>query len=120
MHIIDQILLDDQSQPAKQQHKAAKIYRRLRDEYGYKGGYDQVRRYLQKRRKKEQETFIPLSHEPGEQLEADFGHIYVDFPEGRRQVPVLVTTWSQDQMIDVYRQINEESEKASVCIIRIS
>ena len=94
MHIIDQILLDDQAQPVKQRHKASKIYRRLRDEYGYKGGYDQVRRYVQKHHKRERETFIPLAHEPGERLEADFGHIYVDFPEGRRQVPVLVTTWS--------------------------
>lgn len=94
MHIIDQILLDDQSQPAKQRHKASKLYRRLRDEYGYKGGYDQVRRYVKKHRKRERETFIPLAHEPGERLEADFGHIYVDFPEGRKQVPVLVTIWS--------------------------
>lgn len=94
MHIIDHILLDDQYQPVKQRHKASKIYRRLRDEYGYKGGYDQVRRYVKKHRKRERETFIPLSHEPGERLEADFGHIYVDFPDSRRRVPVLVTTWS--------------------------
>jgi hypothetical protein len=31
--------------------------------------------------------FIPLDHDPGQRLEVDFGHIYVDFPEGRRQVP---------------------------------
>jgi transposase len=93
-HVIDQILLDDQAQPVKQRHKASKIYRRLRDEYGYKGSYDQVRRYVKKHRKGQRETFIPLAHEPGQRLEADFGHIYVDFPEGRKQVPVLVTTWS--------------------------
>ena len=94
MPIIDQILLDDRSQPPKQRHKASKIYRRLRDEYGYPGSYDQVRRYVKRHRQKERETFIPLAHEPGQRLEADFGHIYVDFPEGRKQVPVLVTTWS--------------------------
>jgi len=94
MHIIEQILLDDQSQPPKQRHKASKIYRRLRDEYGYPGSYDQVRRYVKRHRQKERQTFIPLAHEPGQRLEADFGHIYVDFPEGRKQVPVLVTTWS--------------------------
>jgi hypothetical protein len=27
-------------------------------------------------------------------LEADFGHVHVDFPEGRRQIPVLITAWS--------------------------
>ena len=95
MAIIDQILLgDDQSGLRKQRHKASKIYRRLRDEYGYTGCYDQVRRYVKRRRRSRRETFIPLSHDPGQRLEADFGHIYVDFPDGRKQVPVLLTTWS--------------------------
>ena len=94
VHIIEQILLDDQSQPPKQRHKASKIYRRLRDEHGYGGSYDQVRRYVKRHRKQQRETFIPLAHKPGQRLEADFGHIYVDFPDGRRQIPVLLTTWS--------------------------
>ena len=36
-----------------------------------------------------EETFIPLGHLPGQRLEADFGHIHVDFPDGRtaRAVP---------------------------------
>jgi len=92
--LIRQILADDEQAPRKQRHTAAKIYRRLRDEYGYLGGYDQVRRYVKRQRKKPRETFIPLDHPPGRRLEADFGHIYVDFPDGRRRVPVLLTTWS--------------------------
>jgi len=92
--LIRQILADDEQAPRKQRHTAVKMYRRLRDEYGYTGGYDQVRRYVQRQRKKSRETFIPLTHPPGRRLEADFGHIYVDFPEGRRQVPVLLNTWS--------------------------
>jgi hypothetical protein len=35
-----------------------------------------------------------LGHPPGRRLEADFGHIHVDFPEGRRLVPFLVTAWA--------------------------
>jgi transposase len=92
--VIRQILADDEQAPRKQRHTAAKIYRRLRDEDGYAGGYDQVRRYVKRQRKRLRETFIPLDHPPGRRLEADFGHIYVDFPEGRCQVPVLLTTWS--------------------------
>ncbi|MCH7685999.1 MAG: IS21 family transposase, partial [Planctomycetes bacterium] len=38
--------------------------------------------------------FIPLDHDPGQRLEADFGKIYVDFPDGRRQVSVLILVWS--------------------------
>ncbi len=92
--IIKQILADDEEAPRKQRHTAAKIYRRLRDEHGYLGGYDQVRRYVKRLRKNFRETFIPLDHPPGERLEADFGHIYVDFPQGRRRVPVQINTWS--------------------------
>ena len=76
--------------PPKQRHTAAQIYRRLRDEHDYRGGYAQVQRYLRKHRRRHKETFIPLGHLPGQRLEADFGHIHVDFPEGRKPVPFLV------------------------------
>jgi len=92
--LIDQILADDEQAPRKQRHTAAKLYRRLRDEQGYLGGYDQVRRYVAKQRRDRRETFIPLTHPPGRRLEADFGHIYVDFPDGRQEVSVLILTWS--------------------------
>jgi transposase len=92
--IIDQILDDDLTAPPKQRHTAAQVCRRLRDEHDYRGGYAQVQRYLLKHRRRERETFIPLAHLPGQRLEADFGHIYVDFPEERRLVPFLVTTWA--------------------------
>jgi transposase len=92
--IIDQILVDDETAPRKQRHTAAQVFRRLRDEHAYRGGYAQVQRYVLKHRRRERETFIPLAHLPGQRLEADFGHIYVDFPDGRRQIPFLVTTWA--------------------------
>jgi transposase len=92
--VIEQILAEDRQAPRKQQHTAAKLYRRLRDEHGYQGGYDQVRRYVSKLGRAQRETFIPLTHPPGRRLEADFGHIYVDFPQGREQVSVLLLTWS--------------------------
>jgi transposase len=92
--IIDAILVADDEAPPKQRHTAKRIYQRLSDEYSYSGGYDAVRRYVAKRRRDRRETFIPLAHEPGQRLECDFGHIHVDFPDGRRQVPVLVAVWA--------------------------
>lgn len=92
--IIDRILLDDEDAPAKQRHTAAQILRRLRDEHDYPGGYAQVQRYVLKHRRRHQESFIPLGHLPGRRLEADFGHIHVDFPEGRKLVSFLVTAWA--------------------------
>jgi transposase len=92
--IVDAILAADETAPKKQRHTARQIYRRLVAEHGYTGGYDQVRRHLTDRRLAARETFIPLDHSPGHRCEADFGHIHVDFPDGRRLVPVLLVTWS--------------------------
>jgi transposase len=92
--VIDAVLADDENAPPKQRHTAMQLFRRLRDEYHYGGGYDQVRRYVGKHRRERRETFIPLAHDPGQRLECDFGHIHVDFPEGRRLVPVLVAAWA--------------------------
>jgi transposase len=92
--IIDAVLADDENAPPKQRHTAMQLFRRLRDEYHYRGGYDQVRRYVGNHRRDHRETFIPLAHDPGQRLECDFGHIHVDFPAGRRLVPVLVAAWA--------------------------
>jgi transposase len=92
--IIDQILADDENAPVKQRHTAMQVFRRLQDEHGYCGCYGQVQRYVRKHRRRQRETFIPLGHLPGERLEADFGHIHVDFPDGRRRIPFLATTWA--------------------------
>jgi transposase len=92
--LIDQILADDEKAPPKQRHTAMQVFRRLIDEHGYRGCYGQVQRYLLKHRRRHRETFIPLEHLPGSRLEADFGHIQVDFPDGRRSVPFLVATWA--------------------------
>ena len=92
--LILQILTEDESAPPKQRHTAMRIFERLRDEHAYEGGYDAVRRFIKKHRTEKRETFIPLDHDPGQRLEADFGKIYVDFPDGRRQVSVLILVWS--------------------------
>jgi transposase len=92
--IVEAIVAADFQAPRKQRHTASQIYRRLVNEHDYRGKYDQVRRHLQDQRLRQRETFIPLDHVPGHRCEADFGHIHVDFPDGRRLVPVLVVTWS--------------------------
>ncbi len=92
--LVDAILEQDRAAPRKQRHTASQIFRRLVNEHHYTGGYDQVRRHLQGRRLAARDTFVPLDHPPGHRCEADFGHVHVDFPDGRRLVPVLVMTWS--------------------------
>jgi hypothetical protein len=57
--VIDQILIDDEGEPPKQRHTAMQIYRRLcKPEHGYTGGYDQVRRYVAGKRKRDRTSGI--------------------------------------------------------------
>jgi len=107
---IDAVLAADETAPRKQRHLATQIYRRLRDEEGYPGSYDQVRRYVAAKRGRQRETFLPLSYEPGQRAESDFGHIWVDFPEGRRQTPVLVVTWAYSNATFMIALPSEKTE----------
>src|SRR5258708_19620667 len=63
--IIDRILEEDKGQPAKQQHTSKRIFERLRDEHGYDGGITIVRAYVQEKRQRLREMFVPLRHDPG-------------------------------------------------------
>jgi transposase len=92
--VIDALLKADEEAPRKQRHTPAKIFRRLQAEHAYAGSYERIRLHVRGQQQSQRETFIPLDHDPGQRLEAYFGHIHVDFPEGRRQVPVLLLTWA--------------------------
>jgi transposase len=70
--IIDRILEEDKDQPAKQRHTSKRIFERLRDEHGYCGGITIVKDYVQARRQRLREVFVPLRHDPGH-AQADFG-----------------------------------------------
>ena len=70
--VIDRILAEDRSAPAKQRHTAKRIHERLRAEHGFAGGYTIVKDYVRQRRAAVREVFVPLVHPPGH-AQADFG-----------------------------------------------
>ena len=74
--VIDQILEKDHSVPKKQRHTAKRIFERLRDEYGFRGGYTTVKDYVREHRRGSREMFVPLSHAPGH-AQCDFGEALV-------------------------------------------
>src|SRR3974390_2123993 len=71
--VIDAILEQDKTAPAKQRHTAKRIFERLRMEHGYAGGYTVVKDYVRLARARSREVFVPLAHPPG--------HVQVDFGE---------------------------------------
>jgi transposase len=70
--IIDQILEEDQGRPAKQRHTSKRLFERLGDEHGYRGGQTIVKDYVHAARQRQREMFVPLRHDPGH-AQADFG-----------------------------------------------
>jgi transposase len=74
--IIDQILVDDQSQPKKQRHTAKRIFDRLKAEHAFGGGYTIVKDYVRQARLQHKEVFVPLAHPPGD-AQGDFGEALV-------------------------------------------
>lgn len=74
--IIDQILLDDETQPKKQRHTAKRIWDRLKAEHGFAGCYTIVKDYVRQARVRHKEMFVPLAHPAGE-AQADFGEAHV-------------------------------------------
>jgi len=87
--VIDQILNDDRDRPRKQRHTAQRIYDRLRDEYGFTGGYGSVKEYVREKKLAGQEMFVPLAHPPGD-AQADFGEALVVINGVQRKAHYLV------------------------------
>jgi transposase len=70
--VIDGILAEDKGRPGKQRHTAKRIFERLRDEHGYRGGLTIVKDYVLSQRQRQREMFVPLRHDPGH-AQVDFG-----------------------------------------------
>src|SRR5450631_856908 len=74
--VIDAILEEDKTQPAKQRHTAKRIFDRLRAEHSFPGGYTIVKDYVRVATLRHREMFVPLAHAAGT-AQADFGEALV-------------------------------------------
>ena len=73
---VEEVLKADQGLPRKQRHTAKRLWRRLRDEKGFTGGYTIVKDAVRTLKAGHQERFVPLVHRPGE-AQVDFGQALV-------------------------------------------
>jgi len=88
--IIDGWLAGDEFSPPKQRHTARRIFHRLVNDHGYRGGESTVRDYVRQHRARPRPVFIPLSYEPGEDAQADFGEAMVIMKERPITVQIFV------------------------------
>jgi transposase len=89
--VIHQILEADKRAPRKQRHTARRIFERLRDEHGYKGGLTAVKAAVAAWRLRSAEVFVPLAHRPGE-AQVDFGQAEVTLDGQTATVALFVMT----------------------------
>jgi len=89
--VIDEILVSDRDAPPKQRHTGRRIFERLRDEYGYRGGDTQVRDYVAETKWHLKKVFVPLSHPAGE-VQFDFGEATVVIAGERCKAALAVMT----------------------------
>jgi len=87
--VIDAILEDDRQRSAKQRHTAKRIFDRLREEHGFKGGYTIVKDYVRMATLRGREMFVPLTHSAGE-AQVDFGEALAVIAGVERKAHYLV------------------------------
>ena len=79
--VLSAALLSDRTKPHREQRTAQVLFEELQRQ-GFEGGYDSVRRYVQKWRKAEGSTqvkaYIPQSFDPGEAFQFDWSYELVD------------------------------------------
>ena len=74
---------DAQEPSRKQHHTARRIFERLVDEMDFAGSESTVRRAVRRLRGNLQNAFVPLSFDPGEALQIDWGEVFV-YLDGQR------------------------------------
>ena len=91
--IIAEILKADQKAPRKQRHSAQRIFRRLKDEHGFTGGYTIVKDAVRAWKRSRKEVFLPLTHRPGEaQVDYGFARVWIRGQAESTQVAMFVMT----------------------------
>jgi len=71
--IVEKWLTEDESAPEKQRHTARRIYHRLVEEYGFKGGESTIRQLVRAIKNSKKEAYIPLEFDYGEAMQVDWG-----------------------------------------------
>jgi len=110
-HIIDAWLEQNQKARRKQRQTARKIYERLRDEYGFKGHYGTVQRYIKRVASRQKEVFMPLQFEPGEEAQVDWheGWVIDNGVERKVQFFCMKMCYSKAPFVYPYERATLES-----------
>lgn len=102
---------DERENIKKQKHTARRIYDRLVDELNFKGGESTIRQVVTELRQKTAKVFVPLSFDPGEAVQIDWGEasIYLKGKKVKVNLFCMRQCYSADIFVKAFHRQNEES-----------
>ena len=102
---------DEEEDKPKQKHTARRIYHRLVDEKGFKGGESTVRRYVREFKGKVVEAYVPLAFQPGDAMQIDWGEATIYLAGTKLAVNLFCARlcYSDAPFVIAYRRQNSES-----------
>lgn len=102
---------DDTENIKKQKHTARRIYDRLVDELDFTGGESTIRHVVAELRQKTAKVFVPLSFDPGEAVQIDWGEatIYLEGKKVKVNLFCMRQCYSADIFVKAFHRQNEES-----------
>lgn len=112
MDFIQACLLEDETEKIKkQQHTSRRIHERLVDEKGFTGGESTLRPIVAQLKKKVAKSFVPLSYEPGEAIQIDWGEatVYLNSKKMKVYLFCMRQCFSADIFVSAFYRQNEES-----------
>jgi transposase len=112
MEFIKTCLATDEAEKIKKQkHTAKRIYDRLVDEKGFNGGESTIREIVANLKDKQAKVFLPLSFDPGEAIQIDWGEATVYFRGKKTKVNIFCMRecYSADIYCRAFYRQNEES-----------
>lgn len=112
--ILECFKLDKEENLKKQKHTAKKIYDRLVAEKGFTGGESTIRKAVKELRKDNvvpPQSIIPLSYQPGEAVQIDWGEatVYIDDIKTRLYTFCARLCYSCDIFVMAFKAANQES-----------
>lgn len=101
----------DRKSPKKQHHTAHRIYERLVNECGFEGCESSVRRTVADMRRNTHDIFVPLSYEPAEAVQIDWGEATVNIAGIKQKIQIwcMRECSSGDIFVTAFYRQNEES-----------
>ena len=112
LDFIKECLVEDETENIKKQkHTAKRIYDRLVAEKDFTGGESTIREIVAELKAKQPKVFIPLSYDPGEAIQVDWGEatVYLAGKKIKVNLWCMRECYSADMFCKAFYRQNEES-----------